>query len=83
LDYWNNQNISRLLFELAHLRWKIGCNIQMLVVHSSQDLDERRVYPMSVPLDNAHECRFNARLAESNIWYTRMKGIKSGERRES
>jgi len=54
----------------------------MLVVQS-QDLDERRVYPMSVPLDNAHECRFNARLAESDISYTRMKGIKSAERRES
>lgn len=72
-----------MLFKPTHLRWKIGRNVQMLVVYSSQDLDECRVYPTSVPLDNAHECRFNARLAEFNIWYTRMKGIKSEERRES
>lgn len=56
--------------------------VQMLVVHSSQDPDERRVYPMSVPLDNAHECRFNAKLAESNVRYTRMKGIKNVARAE-
>lgn len=56
-----------MLFKPAYLRWKIGCNVQMLAVYSSQDLDERRVYPTSVPLDNAHECRFNAELAESNV----------------
>lgn len=42
--------------------------------------DKRRVYPMSLPLNDARrECRFNAKLVGSNIWYTRVERNKQRE----
>lgn len=46
-------------YRSARLRWKIGRDVQTLVVDSSRGTGERRVYPTSAPLDDArHECRF-------------------------